>query len=334
MVIIIICVCNGFLIKYKPSLINAHKILIIMAEIIDVIKLLLAPISYLFDPSKRIFIGYLLSGFLLIYIVRKYRVNSKFDDVFMFFTKKYWLTFSVYRDLQWIAFNQVFKLLILIPILASQISVAMVVFHKLTAHFGIGDVLAWPSISVLWLFTLLLFIVDDFTRFFVHFLYHKVPVLWRFHAIHHSAKTLTPLTLYRVHFVEYAINSCRSVIVIGAVSGLFMYLFVGKIGVIEVMGVSVLNVVFNSLAANLRHSHIWFGFGKYERWFISPAQHQIHHSSEMQHLDKNFGACLAIWDRLFKCWLASKNQQVKIFGLYKQKIPDKIIHQLMGLPRK
>jgi len=60
-----------------------------------------------------------------------------------------------------------------------------------------------------------------------------------------------------------------------------------------------LGFLFNALGANLRHSHIWLSFGSLERWFISPAQHQIHHSSAEADRDINFGTCLAIWDRLF-----------------------------------
>ena len=75
------------------------------------------------------------------------------------------------------------------------------------------------------LFTLAVFIFEDFSRFLVHYLYHKVPLLWRFHAIHHSATVMTPLSLYRIHFIEMAINSCRSLLLIGGLSGiLILYL--------------------------------------------------------------------------------------------------------------
>ena len=52
--------------------------------------------------------------------------------------------------------------------------------------------------------------------------------------------------------------------------------------------------------SNLRHSHINIKYWKWlEYIFISPAQHQLHHSIAQEHYDKNFGAALAIWDWLF-----------------------------------
>jgi sterol desaturase/sphingolipid hydroxylase (fatty acid hydroxylase superfamily) len=58
--------------------------------------------------------------------------------------------------------------------------------------------------------------------------------------------------------------------------------------------------IFNSLAANLRHSHVWLSFGPVlERVISSPAQHQIHHSDAPRHFDKNFGINLSLWDWMF-----------------------------------
>jgi sterol desaturase/sphingolipid hydroxylase (fatty acid hydroxylase superfamily) len=141
-----------------------------------------------------------------------------------------------------------------------------------------------------------------------------VPLLWRFHAIHHSAEVLTPLTLYRVHFIELFINSCRSLLVIGGVSSAFIYVFDDSISLLQVMGVSVFTMLFNLAGANLRHSHVWVGFGIAEHWFISPAQHQIHHSTKPVHRNCNFGAILAIWDRWLGTWIGSKGGRSNRLG--------------------
>ena len=54
------------------------------------------------------------------------------------------------------------------------------------------------------------------------------------------------------------------------------------------------------LGANLRHSHIWLSFGPFvEHIFFSPAQHQIHHSTDPRHFNKNFASDLSIWDWMF-----------------------------------
>ena len=65
-------------------------------------------------------------------------------------------------------------------------------------------------------------------------------------------------------------------------------------------GVGYLSFIFNALAANLRHTHIWLSFGPIiERVINSPAQHQIHHSRNPAHFNRNFGTNLSLWDWLF-----------------------------------
>ena len=65
------------------------------------------------------------------------------------------------------------------------------------------------------------------------------------------------------------------------------------------MNLNLITFTFYLVGYNLRHSHIWVA---YPQWIshilISPAMHQIHHSAERRHFDKNLGYHLAIWDRL------------------------------------
>lgn len=291
-------------------------------------------LSYFQNPGKRVYWLYLLSSLLMMlvlpYFLKKNQL-SPWQSLVQSNRWKYWASRSSQLDLKWIFLNQSIALLIFVPVLGGQISWAMSVYRTLVSWLGDGDFLQWSPTVVMALFTVTLFIVEDLSRFLLHWAYHKVPFLWRFHAIHHSAKTMTPLTLYRIHFIEYFLNSLRAVAVIGGVSGVFIYCFVGTIGVYEVLGVSIFNFVFNLVGANLRHSHIWIGFGKFERWFISPAQHQIHHSSAKAHLDRNYGASLAIWDYMLGSWVASKNESVKRYGLFKQANRQRMRKQLFGI---
>ena len=65
------------------------------------------------------------------------------------------------------------------------------------------------------------------------------------------------------------------------------------------LGVPTLGFVLNIFAGNLRHSPFWLRFPAWlERWFLSPAQHQLHHSADPVHYDANYGTWLAIWDRM------------------------------------
>ena len=166
------------------------------------------------------------------------------------------------------------------------------------------------------LFTLVLFLAEDFKRFIVHYAFHRIPLLWAFHKVHHSAEVLTPITLYRSHPIETLKSRTSSVFVLGAVTGLFVYVFPGKLSAVEILGVDALGFMFNALGANLRHSHIPFSFGKLDRWIVSPHMHQVHHSMNKAHHDKNFGSCFAFWDRLWgTLYLPISDERIK-FGCH------------------
>jgi sterol desaturase/sphingolipid hydroxylase (fatty acid hydroxylase superfamily) len=284
-------------------------------QLSSLLNLLWEPLTFFSNEGMRIYWPYLLSGFAIALPVSYLRSGNVKRAVSEGLGLKHWWSASTLVDLQWVVLNHVLRVLVIVPLIGGQLGLAMLINRWLYAHFGAGNYCAWGVLETSALLTFTIFLLDDFTRFCVHYLYHKVPLLWRFHAIHHSAATLTPLTLYRIHFAEMFVNSCRSLLVIGSVSGVFIYVFDGSISLVQVMGVSVLTMLFNFAGANLRHSHVWIGFGPVERWLISPAQHQIHHSIKPGHLDSNFGATLAIWDRWLGTWIRSKGESVENIGL-------------------
>ena len=93
--------------------------------------------------------------------------------------------------------------------------------------------------------------------------------------------------------------------------------------------------LFNIFGANLRHSHIWFSWGdKLENWFISPAQHQVHHSDNPKHFDTNLGSALAVWDRLGGTLIkASEAGKINI-GVGKYDAKHDSIYAIYWLPVK
>ena len=270
---------------------------------------LLSPVYFLFEPSQRLFWVFILSSILLAFWVL-YKVNrvtplGYMKNEFSHDLQSLIQHPSVRFDVLLMLFNRVLKLLIFIPIIGGHLAVAIWVTKFLYQSFGDPGAVAASTFWVITLFTVILFLVEDFSRFFLHFLMHRVPFLWQFHKTHHSAEILTPFSLYRSHPVEVFLFSIRSVLVVGGVSGLFVYLFQGKITGWQILGVDAFGFLFNFMGANLRHSSIWLSFGRLEKWFISPAQHQIHHSTAQIHWNKNYGVCLAIWDRCFQSWFPS-----------------------------
>jgi sterol desaturase/sphingolipid hydroxylase (fatty acid hydroxylase superfamily) len=165
------------------------------------------------------------------------------------------------------------------------------------------------------IFTIFTFLIDDFSRFFTHYIFHKVPFLWRFHRVHHSAEVLTPITLHRSHPVESVIMFFRNILTYSISTAIFIYLYRTQLSGYEILGVNALGLSFNFALSNLRHSHVPVKFGALESIFISPYQHQLHHSNSPEHFNKNYGICLSIWDKLFGSLLKSKGQKIKAFGL-------------------
>tara|TARA_B100001250_G_C19636446_1_gene716197 strand:- start:387 stop:917 length:531 start_codon:yes stop_codon:yes gene_type:complete len=145
---------------------------------------------------------------------------------------------------------------------------------------------------------------------------HRVPFLWEFHKIHHSATSLNPITQYRIHPIELIINNIRGVVVFGLVTGFFDYLSAHSIDKLLFLGANLFHFVFLLFGANLRHSHVKLRYPRFlEFIFISPFQHQIHHSSSASHFNKNMGSKFAIWDWLFGTLVLSKDVRRLRFGI-------------------
>jgi sterol desaturase/sphingolipid hydroxylase (fatty acid hydroxylase superfamily) len=161
---------------------------------------------------------------------------------------------------------------------------------------------------------LLLFLVFDFGNFIGHYLLHKIPFLWEFHKVHHSAVKLNPLTQVRNHPMDDALRVITRGISVGIFIGSYQFLF-GNVPVNWLGTIIAIELIY-LLTFHLRHSHIWFSFGPFLSYlFISPAQHQIHHSCEIRHRDKNLGVALSIWDFFFGCLYVPKEKEQFTIGL-------------------
>ena len=82
------------------------------------------------------------------------------------------------------------------------------------------------------------------------------------------------------------------------------------------MGMNVIAFVYYFMGYALRHSHFWISYGPVlSHVFISPAQHQIHHSADKKHWDKNFGGTFALWDWLFGTLYIPRKKEDLTFGI-------------------
>jgi sterol desaturase/sphingolipid hydroxylase (fatty acid hydroxylase superfamily) len=273
--------------------------------------------EYLINPDKRLYWGYLLSSILIaiiyFYITKK---NNR-----LITSSKLWLHPSAKLDYYYFFLSYFINLFLLIPFIISAKTIALEVNRFLYKQFDYFENSFFSYGEIILLYTITLFLVSDFTRYWLHRFLHTIPFLWEFHKVHHSAKVLTPITFYRVHPVENFLFGLRYSFSIGIVTGIFIYLFGALIDIYMVLGVNAFLFFFSLIGSNLRHSHVPISYGRFiEKWFISPKQHQIHHSKK--HFNKNYGGYIAIWDRVFGTLCLSNSVKVMKFGLRVDQMKD------------
>jgi sterol desaturase/sphingolipid hydroxylase (fatty acid hydroxylase superfamily) len=274
------------------------------------------PFSYLLSPDKRVFILYLFTSLLLAYTVYA-KSGLKKSFLAYLFKKQIWIGKSAIIDYGFIFFNSLIKVFFIAPMLVYALYLTLFISEYLTSQFGISK-LNWSVTTLLATYTLTIIVVNDFMSFIVHYLMHKIPFLWQFHKIHHSATVLNPFTQYRIHPVELIINNVRGIFVKGCLTGIFIYLANGQVSLITFLGINIFNFIFLAFGSNLRHSHVQFKYYNFlEYIFISPFQHQIHHSNKKEHYDKNMGSRFAIWDWIFGTLVRSEKVVQLRFGLGK-----------------
>ncbi len=260
---------------------------------------LAAPAAALFDPSKRVFVGYLLGALVLglgLGVVRGQGLGATGRALL---SPRVWWHPSSRVDIQLMALKGLLQAVVLGAYGVSMFAVAGLTAGWLRRTAGPLDGPLLPAGAAAAGFTLAVFVAEDFTRYALHRLMHATPILWDFHKVHHSAEVLTPFSLYRTHPVESWLNAARGALTVGVVTGLGVWAFGPSLRAWEVVGVDALGFAWTLLGANLRHSHVWLSYGpRVEGWLLSPAQHQVHHSADPRHFNANFGTTLAVWDRL------------------------------------
>lgn len=274
-------------------------------------------LEYLTDPNKRLFWIYIISSILLAIVY--FYINKKNTRVIL--SSKLWLHPSAKLDYYYFFLSYFINIFLLVPFIVSAKTIAYSINKLLFLQFDYFENTFFSYETVIFMYTLALFLVSDFTRYWLHRFLHTIPFLWEFHKVHHSAKVLTPITFYRVHPVENFLFGLRYSLSIGFVTGIFIYFFGAMIDIYTVVGVNVFLFVFSIFGANLRHTHVPFSYFAFiEKWLMSPKQHQIHHSRK--HFDKNYGGFVSIWDRMFGSLQLSNEVPILKFGLRKNQMGD------------
>lgn len=147
------------------------------------------------------------------------------------------------------------------------------------------------------------FVFLDFFYWVYHFLMHKVPFLWRFHAVHHSDSFMTVSTALREHPIETFIRLGHYILAV-AILGPALWL-VSLHQFIQIVSKIIIH-------GNFRLPEKTDKIVSY--FLLTPNMHQVHHHYVLPFTDSNYGDLFSIWDRLFRTFYTLKKDELK-FGL-------------------
>ena len=166
-------------------------------------------------------------------------------------------------------------------IVAFSIKGLILAFHFYLYQF---KVLELVNILPLWAIWVLTFIMIDLVFYIYHRMSHRVRFLWAIHLSHHSSEEMNFAVSFRQAWF-------------GPISKIPFFMVLPLLGfdptIIAVAG------VMSTLWGIVGHTQIVGKLGFIEWVFNTPSHHRVHHGSNKQYIDKNYGNLLIIWDRIF-----------------------------------
>lgn len=167
--------------------------------------------------------------------------------------------------------------------------------------------------------TLTLFVIDFF-QYWAHRAYHRVPLLWKFHSVHHAPRELDVLHKFQ-HPVEAFVTWF---LVILPVNTLIAGVDFTQLGVLA---------AFFMVRDDLIHMNARIHFGPLGKWIVDNRYHFIHHSRDPKHFDTNFAAVFPILDRAFGTYHPPVRDRLPETGL-DERLPASTLTQylLANLP--
>jgi sterol desaturase/sphingolipid hydroxylase (fatty acid hydroxylase superfamily) len=160
---------------------------------------------------------------------------------------------------------------------------------------------AVAKIAVTWWSWLLAIIAVDFTYYWMHRIEHERRILWAVHSVHHSSQEYNLTTALRLSWLE----------------SLYEWLFFIPLLLIGFDAIQVLGALFAVvLYQTWIHTEKVGKLGWLDGILNTPSVHRVHHATNADYIDKNYGGILIIWDRLFGTYQAENEKP--IYGLTTQ----------------
>ncbi len=233
-------------------------------------------------------LGFLVdAGRLAVWLVLLVAIFVPLEQLCALHPAKIWRK-QIGADLVWYFVNS------LLP--AAIISVPLAVLSRGLHGIDPGGFYSAVALWPLWLKLSLMLLVNDIGAYWGHRALHAHPVLWRFHALHHSAEQLDWLVNTRAHPFD---------MVFTRLSGLAPVYLLGLAQVTKshIDPAVAIVTIFGTIWTFFIHANVRFRLGPLEWLISSPAFHHWHHTND-QHRDRNFAFVFPLIDRVFgTAWL-------------------------------
>ena len=230
------------------------------------------------------------------------------------FRKDFWLD-SFYMFFNFFLFS------LIIYNAASNVFVS--IFKDLCVYLGFENGIALRVEALpIWVKLCFAFILKDFIHWNVHRFLHRVPFLWQFHKLHHSAEEMGFAAHLRFHWMETIVYNTLQYIPMAIIGfGLEEYFFV------HIIALSI---------GHFNHSNVKINLGPLKYIFNNPQMHLWHHAKEIpSKYGVNFGLSLSLWDYIFKtAYIPDDNANIVLGFKNIEEYPKTFIKQMLYPFRK
>jgi len=186
--------------------------------------------------------------------------------------------------------------------------------HRLFGWAAKDGIQAWVRDLPFVVAVLLIVLVADLVQYWAHRAYHEVPLLWRLHAVHHSAKSMDWLAGSRQHILELLITR---ILILAPI----YVLGFSK----EVIDTYIVIVGFQAV---FNHANVSVRLGPLRYVIVTPNFHHWHHSQDQEALDRNYSAHFAFIDYLFGTAVKSTKLWPERYGVLGDYVPNGFFKQV------
>ncbi len=175
------------------------------------------------------------------------------------------------------------------------LSISILTYTWLVNHIAITKVE-----SSFWIY-FITFLVLDFQGYWVHRWAHEINFFWNKHAIHHSSEEYNLACALRQSIASF-VNIFTFLLIPAALFGIEP----------KVIAVVAPLHLFAQFWYHTRHIG---KMGWFEKIFVTPSHHRVHHAVNKEYMDKNYGQVLIVWDKWFGTYMEETNEIPIRYGI-------------------